>query len=74
MFGAEFELSKDIGGTMVFYYPVLLFGFTGAPGMFGRIMHAAQVYHRQPPFLFGTSQPPFTMTCLLKMECLSKSK
>ena len=46
MFGTEFNVNKNCNSTMVFFYLVLPFGFSGSPGVFGRIMDAVQAYHQ----------------------------
>ena len=46
LFGTEFEVDKDRGDSVVFFYLVLPFGFTGSPGIFGRLMQAVQSFHR----------------------------
>ena len=46
LFGAEFRLNADNGENLIFFYLVLPFGFTGSPGIFGRLMQAVQFFHR----------------------------
>ena len=53
MFGTEFDVRGDKNSTLVFFYLVLPFGFSGPPGIFGRIMDAVQEYHRS----FAPSHP-----------------
>ena len=45
LFGAEFSHS-DPTNSLVFFYLVLPFGFTGSPGIFCRIMCAVQHFHK----------------------------
>ena len=46
MFGTEFQLSSDAADVVIFLYLVLRFGFTGSPGIFGRLMQGVQFSHR----------------------------
>ena len=43
MFGAECQLSSDPDDVVIFFYLVLPFGFTGSPGIFGRLMQGVQL-------------------------------
>ena len=51
LFGTEFNLSKDTGDTAAPLYLAFPCGFTGSPGIFGRIAQAVRFYRRQfsPP-------------------------
>ena len=60
MFGTEFQLSGDTMDVVIFFYLVLPFGFTGSPGIFGRLMQGVQTYHRSytpSNSLWGDSKP-----------------
>ena len=46
MFGTEFELGPKRCENVYLFYLVLPFGFTGSPGIFGRVMEAVQWYHQ----------------------------
>ena len=46
LFGTEFMLNTASGENLIFFYLVPPFGFTGSPGVFGRLMQAAQYFHR----------------------------
>ena len=54
MFGSDFDVDKDRKSTMAFFYLVFPSGFSGSPGIFGRIMDAVQTYHR--PFAPATPE------------------
>ena len=47
MFATEFSLDNHASGNFIFFYLVLPFGFTGSPGVFGRVMKAVEWFHHQ---------------------------
>ena len=60
MFGTEFSLCVSNGDNILFFYLDLPFGFTGSPGIFGRLTQAAQWFHRlrAPPVPSWNEEAP----------------
>lgn len=67
MFGTEIQLSSDPTDVVILSYIALPYGFTGSPGIFGRLMQGAKLYHR----LFSPDNPLLGATTPLSDEVFS---